>query len=283
MFNFLKQEPRPEIRLKVIDKDQEDIQAPEEAFAKTEEIKDVEIYKEKAEPELPENGGERGEMDMVGVEAKKELEILISRIESDISDNSKNVEYDEEKKSLKGKLVALCVATTIFMGAFAQNAEAGSYRSGISGDLERGAGRAVQDVFRGAGRGVSEGLDKGLEKTMLNAFGIETADQRRAREQYQRSVDQREREYLRNQQNQQRMMQSSFQKNQNKEDHIESEFRKELLKAGDELDAEKEKNTELYRLGKIDREKFDELMEIAKHNYKEEAERIKEVYSRETR
>lgn len=60
---------------------------------------------------------------------------------------------------------------------------------------------------------------------------------------------------------------------------MEAEYHKKLLEAGDELDREKNEAVKLYRDGSIDREKLDELVEIAKENYKDETEKLKDAFS----
>ncbi len=59
----------------------------------------------------------------------------------------------------------------------------------------------------------------------------------------------------------------------------EKEYHKKLLEAGDELDQEKKELMESYRDGKIDKKTHVELVEIAKKNYKEEVETLKDIYS----
>jgi|GEM_PF-4937412 len=85
-------------------------------------------------------------------------------------------------KSKLAKVAALLATMTIVAGAPAKAEARGGYGYKISDSLERGAGRAVEDIFRGMGRGMEEGLEEGIKKTILNLFGIRTRDQMREME-----------------------------------------------------------------------------------------------------
>lgn len=271
---------------------------------------DVEGENTEKENKIEGNEGERGLTEKIVTE---ELETLFSGGEEAVNERETNNPEKQEKRNLfMRKMAALCVATTVFAGALAgapMKAEARGRHNGVdfSDVVEVMAGVAavkiVDGVASGIARGAYSGMTQATEKVILNSAGIETPQQRydRYRDEAMRSGYYGQPVYAypqgggyvhlsgSNYPSPRRVIvqqlvypeRGSSQEPERQESlsGIEVEYHKKLLEAGDELDREKNEAVKLYRDGSIDREKLDELVEIAKENYKDETEKLKDAFS----
>ncbi|MCK9379041.1 MAG: hypothetical protein M0P97_02760 [Candidatus Moranbacteria bacterium] len=217
----------------------------------------------------------------------------------------------EKIKLLKKKLTALCVGMSIFAGTFAgmpADAEAGgrghSSRDNVSLSkfIEAGMATVAVGALMGVARGANYGMERATEKVILNSAGIETDQQRYDRYRYEALQQQRvvspQYGYVQyrqppqgyyqppayhhitgeNPRVSQPVVERGHDSNSNK-----IEYHKALVKAGEKLNADKDKIFNKYvdssgKPGEMSKEEYDKLTNSAEEKYKSQVEKLKEAY-----
>ena len=189
--------------------------------------------------------------------ATEEVDFLQEKTEGNIAEGEADpisgesrLETREMGLPMKKKIVLAFAAMTIFAGSFAGIAKADSSHH-VSDSFEKGAGKIIHDVSRGAGRG----MERGMEKIMTNVFGLETREQRQDRLREEKAMERRMEQEDRN-------------------------YRKELERASRENDKIAMLVLKDYQNNKITKEKKDEIMKELKDRYEKMVQDINDKYGR---